>query len=138
VARIDPATSKVRFDAVGSAAAACARVLPAPGGYWLDDTECSASYYRWDARKQKITAQVDPSPNADYGAVVVGNALYTGEAVCGASGCTQGLLVKRDVVTGAQLTEQVVGIQAFLPHFAAGSFWAADFDDGTLQRVADF
>src|SRR5205814_886671 len=37
VARIDPTTGKVRYDRVGTAAA-CARIMPSPGGYWLDDT----------------------------------------------------------------------------------------------------
>jgi YVTN family beta-propeller protein len=140
VARIDPSTGKVRYDAVGFDAAACAHVLPAPGGYWLDDTECSPFYYRWDARRSRITETLDPTTDVrhDWGAVIANNALYTAEFDCGDSGCTAGYLVKRDVTTGAQVTEQTFGIEAMLPHFAAGSFWVGDFDDGTLQRVANF
>ena len=138
VARIDPHTGRVRYDKVGTDAAACARILPVTGGYWLDDTECSPSYYRWDSRTQHIIATVDPSPWRDWGAVVIGNALYTAQFACDDTGCTQGLLVKRDAATGVEISEQNVGIEAFLPHFAAGSFWIGDFDNSTLQRVAAF
>jgi YVTN family beta-propeller protein len=140
VARIDPGTGKVRYDNVGYGAASCAHILPVSGGYWLDDTECSFSYFHWDARRSRITTEVDPSVNGrhDWGAVVANNALYTGEFDCDDNGCFQGHLVKRDVVTGAEIAEQDVGIEAFLPHFAAGSFWAADFDLSTLHRVANF
>jgi hypothetical protein len=139
VARIDPATAKVRYDAVGAAAASCAHLLPAPGGYWLDDTECSPTYYRWDARRSRITATLDPTTptHGDWGAVVVNNALYTTEYEC-PSDCTQGLIVKRDAATGAEIAQQSVGTEAELVHFATGSFWAGDFFDSTLQRVANF
>jgi hypothetical protein len=140
VARIDPASGKVRYDAVGQDAASCAHILPSAGGYWLDDTECSPFYYHWDARRSRITATLDPTApgHGDWGAVVIGGYLYTGEYLCDQNGCTAGLLVKRDAVTGAGIAEQSFGIEGFLPHFAAGSFWVADFDDGTLQRVASF
>lgn len=140
VARIDPSSGKVHYDAVGYAAASCAHLLPVTGGYWLDDTECAAQYYRWDARRNRITTVLDPTSDVrhDWGAVVVGNALYTGEFDCDENGCFQGHLVKRDAATGAEITEQDVGIEAFLPHFAAGSFWAADFDLSALNRVASF
>jgi hypothetical protein len=140
VARIDPATGKVHYDNVGYDAAGCAHLLPAPGGYWLDDTECSPAYYRWDAHRGRITSVLDPTSDVrgDWGAVVVGNALYTGEFECDDVSCFQGYLVKRDVVTGAEIAEQDVGIESFLPHFAAGSFWTGDFDISALNRVASF
>ena len=69
VARIDP-TGKVRYDAVGSVAANCAVLIAAPGGYWLDDTGCSNSYYRWDDARKRITATVGDAPAQDWGAVV--------------------------------------------------------------------
>jgi streptogramin lyase len=137
VARINPRSSTVRYDAVGGDAARCARVLPVRGGYWLDDTECSNSYYRWDARTGRITVVVTPDRPA-FGSAVVNNKLYTGEFDCTDSGCTEGHLVKRNAVTGTALADHGFGIEALLPHFAAGSFWVADFDNGTLQRVADF
>lgn len=140
VARIDPSSGKVHYDNVGFDAAGCAHLLPVPGGYWLDDTECSTTYYRWDAHRSRISVTLDPTApgHGDWGAVVVKNALYTGEFECDDNGCYQGHLVKRDLVTGAEIAEQDVGIEAFLPHFAAGSFWAADFDLSTLNRVASF
>jgi streptogramin lyase len=140
VAHIDPVKGKVRYDNVGYAAASCAHLLPSSGGYWLDDTECSPAYYRWDTRRGRISVTLDPTSDIrhDWGAVVVNEALYTGEFECGDVGCYQGHLVKRDVITGAEISEQNVGIEAFLPHFAAGSFWAADFDTTTLHRVATF
>lgn len=137
VARIDPSTGKVHYDAVGSDAAMCARLLPSRGGYWLDDTECSPNYYRWDAHKKRITTVLTP-PAGDWGAVIVDGALYTGEFTCNDSGCTDGKLVKRNVITGAEVAERSVGIEAFLPHFAGGAFWVADFDDSALQRVDYF
>jgi streptogramin lyase len=139
VARIDPTSGKVHYDAVGYAAAACANLLPVSGGYWLDDTECSPFYYRWDAHRGRIVVTLDPTSDVrhDWGAVVVGNALYTGEFDC-TDLCTQGYLVKRDAGTGAVIGEQTTSTEAFLPHFAAGSFWVADFDDAALQRVASF
>jgi hypothetical protein len=139
VARIDPGTGRVRYDVVGRDAAACAKLLPVAGGYWLDDTECATTYYRWDARRGRISVVLDPTSDVrhDWGAVVVGSALYTGEFDC-ADVCTQGLLVKRDSVSGAEIAESTFGIESFLPHFAAGSFWVGDFDDATLQRVAAF
>jgi len=140
VVRIDPASGRVHYDNVGFDAAACAHLLPAPGGYWLDDTECAAQYYRWDAHRGRISVTLDPTSDVrhDWGAVVANNALYTGEFECDDNGCYQGHLVKRDLTTGAEITQQDVGIEAFLPHFAAGSFWAADFDISTLNRVANF
>jgi streptogramin lyase len=140
VARIAPSTGKVGYDQVGVAAAGCANLLPVSGGYWLDDTECSPSYYRWDTKKQRITATLDPtSPgHGDWGAAVVGGALYTSETDCGEINCTGGYLVKRDVATGAEISETTFGIEAFITHYAAGSFWVADFDSATLQRVAAF
>ena len=140
VARIDPRTAKVRYDNVGRAAASCAQLLPASNGYWLDDTECGTQYFRWDARRARITTTLDPTSDVrhDWGAVVANDVLYTGEFICGDTGCTQGYLVKRDVLTGAEITEQPVGTESFLPHFAAGSFWVGDFDNATLQRVASF
>lgn len=142
VARIDPGTAKVRYDNVGHDAASCAHLLPAPGGYWLDDTECSAQYYRWDSRRGRITVTLDPTNDIhhDWGATVVGNALYTGEFDCDPDtfACYHGYLVKRDAGTGAEIAQQDVGIEGFLPHFAGGSFWAADFDASTLHRVATF
>lgn len=141
VARIDPSSGKVRYDAVGYDAASCAHLLAAPGGYWLDDTECSPFYYRWDAHRSRITTRLDPTApgHGDWGAVLANGALYTAEYDCGdTGGCTQGYLVKRDAFTGAEITEQLVGIEAILPHFAAGSFWTGDIDNGTLQRVANF
>jgi streptogramin lyase len=137
VARIDPATGRVRYDAVGADAAACAKLLPVAGGYWLDDTECSYSYYRWNARARRISAVVTPD-RSDWGAVVVNHHLYTGEFDCDDTGCHGGYLVKRDGVTGAEMSVRTVQTEAFLPHFAAASFWVADFDDSTLQRVARF
>jgi streptogramin lyase len=137
VARIRPRTGTVHYDAVGFDAAACANLLPASGGYWLDDTECSFSYYRWDARTRRIAAVVTPDRH-DWGAVVAHHHLYTGEFDCDDNGCTGGYLVKRNDVTGAQISEQTVPTEAFLPQYAAGSFWVADFDDATLQRVASF
>lgn len=142
VARIDPATGKVRYDNVGYDAASCAHLLPVTGGYWLDDTECSPAYFRWDAHRSRISTVLDPTNDVhhDWGAVVVSGALYTGEFDCDPDTfvCYQGYLVKRDVVTGAEITEQDVGIESFLPHFAAGSFWTGDFDVSALNRVANF
>jgi streptogramin lyase len=140
VARINPRSGAVHYDKVGFDAASCAHILPVPGGYWLDDTECSPNYFRWNAHTHRITTALDPTSDTrhDWGATVVDGALYTGEFDCDETGCTQGLLVKRDAVSGAEISEVSVGIEAMLPHFAAGSFWAADFDNGTLQRVADF
>ncbi|MGN6608833.1 MAG: YncE family protein [Jatrophihabitans sp.] len=138
VARIDPATARVRYDAVGTAAAACARILPAAGGYWLDDTECGIDYYRWDAHRQRITVTLDPTPHFDWGAAVVGGRLYTGEFHCDDGGCEQGWLVERDGVTGAVIASQDIGAEDYLPSFAAGGFWVADWDAGLLRRVAAF
>jgi streptogramin lyase len=137
VARIDPGNGAVHYDKVGGDAASCATVLPVRGGYWLDDTECSNSYYRWSARTRRITAVVTPDRH-DWGAVVRHNRLYTAEFDCGDSGCTGGYLIKRNGVTGAEITTRTVPTEAFLPHFAAGSFWVADWDDATLQRVPSF
>jgi streptogramin lyase len=138
VARIDPRTSRVRYDAVGYEAAACARLLAAEGGYWLDDTECSNSYYRWDATARAITAQVSPYPLGDFGAVVVGNALYTAEYRCTDTGCSHGQLVKRDATSGAVLAHRQVAEEAFIVHFAAGSFWVGDWDAASLVRIGYF
>lgn len=139
VAHVDPVRGRVAsYDAVGSDPASCARILPAPGGYWLDDTECSFTYYRWDSAAGAITTQIDPQPRGDWGAVVVGNAIYTGESRCNNVACLHGYLVKYDAVTGAKLAQRVVGIEDFLPHFAHGAFWVADWDDATLTRVAGF
>jgi streptogramin lyase len=140
IARIDPGTGKVRYDAVGTAAAACARILPVAGGYWLDDTECSPFYFRWDARRSRISVALDPTTDVlhDWGAVVVGNAFYTDEFTCDAVACSHGLIVKRDPVTGAEMTEQSFGTDMVLPHYAAGSLWIGDFEDSALQRVAAF
>jgi YVTN family beta-propeller protein len=140
VARINPSTGRVRYDVVGPAAAACAHILPVRGGYWLDDTECGPAYFRWSSSAHRITATVDPTTDVhhDWGAVVRAHALYTGEFDCTDTGCTHGVLVKRDLSTGAVLAERSVGVEALLPHFAAGSFWVADFDDATLQRVRAF
>jgi hypothetical protein len=140
VARIDPSSGHVRYDRVGRDAASCAHILPVPGGYWLDDTECAPTYYRWSATARRITAVLDPTSDVrhDWGAVVHGHALYTDEFQCDDTACTQGELVKRNLRTGAEITERVVGIEGFLPHFAAGSFWVADFDNGTVQRVGAF
>ncbi len=137
VARIDPSTGRVRYDLVGADAASCARILPASGGYWLDDTECSQSYYRWNARTKRISTVLTP-PAGDWGAVIVRGALYTGEYMCNDTGCTHGKLVKRNVVTGAEISHRGVGIEAFLPHYAAGAFWVADFDDSALLRADHF
>ena len=140
VAHLDPHAGRiVGYDAVGPDAAACAHILPMPGGYWLDDTECSSSYYRWDTSAARITAHIDPSPHHDFGSVVVGDALYTGEFRCGPSGCTRGFLGKYDAVTGARLAQRVVDTDdALLPHFVRGTFWVGHFDAGTVQRVALF
>ena len=138
VARIDPRTSRVRYDAVGRDAAGCARVLPAPRGYWLDDTSCSDSYYRWDATARQITVEVNPDPVHDFGAVVVGDALYTAEFTCNDISCSHGRLVKWDAVTGAMLAHRHVGEEAFLVHYAAGSFWVGDWDAGALVRIGYF
>jgi len=138
VARIDPRTSRVHYDAVGRDAASCGRIMPAPGGYWLDDTECSASYYRWDYAAQQITVEVNPQPLNDFGGVVVGDALYTAEFHCGAVACSHGRLVKWDAVTGVMLASRHVGEEAFLVHYAAGSFWVGDWDAGALIRVRHF
>jgi hypothetical protein len=139
VARIDVHTFGVTYDNVGFDAASCAHLLPVPGGYWLDDTECSPFYYRWDVSSASITVQLDPTTRHrhDWGATVAGGALYTGEFLC-ARTCTQGFLVKRDLVTGAEIGEQRAGSEADLPHFAAGSVWVGDFTNGTLQRLAAF
>jgi streptogramin lyase len=138
VARVDPDRGRVvGYDAVGYDAAACARVLPAPGGYWLDDTECAFTYYRWDDAAGAITAQVDPEPRHDFGSVVVGKALYTGEFTCTDTGCTA-FLYKYDAVTGAKLARRHTGDDALLPHFAAGTFWVGHWGDGTVVRLARF
>src|SRR5581483_9240422 len=100
--RIDVHTFVVTYDNVGFDAAACAVVLPVPGGYWLDDTQCSPFYFRWDASSAQITETLNPTTNHrhDWGATVANGALYTGEFSCGRRTCTQGYLVKRDLSTG--------------------------------------
>lgn len=140
VASVDLHTFAVTYDTVGFDAAACAHLLPVPGGYWLDDTECSPFYYRWDATSAQITAQLDPTTTHrhDWGATVAGGALYTAEFNCGRAMCTQGYLVKRDLVTGAEISQMRAGSEADLPHYAAGSLWVGDFTNGTLQRLAAF
>lgn len=140
VAHLDPRVGRVvGYYAVGPDAAACAHILPAPGGYWLDDTECSFSYYRWDSAAAEITAHIDPTPRNDFGSVVVGDALYTGEFRCDDTGCTRGYLVKYDAVTGTEVAQRVVDTDdALLPHFARGAFWVGHWDAGTVQRVARF
>ncbi len=140
VAHLDPRIGRVvGYDDVGADAASCAHILPAPGGYWLDDTECSFTYYRWDAASAQITAQINPQPRNDFGSVVVGNAIYTGEFRCNAAACTRGFLVKYDAVTGMRLAQRVIDTDdAVLPHFVRGTFWVAHSDAGTVQRVALF
>lgn len=138
VARLDPRTLRVRYDQVGTAAAQCAHILPAPGGYWLDDTECSYDYFRWDAATRTITADVTPLRTNDFGAVVVGSALYTAEFDCTDVSCGNGHLIKRDVYTGAVLADVSTGNDASAPHFADGSLWVGNWADVTLERVALF
>ena len=137
VARINTSTGRVRYDEVGSDAAACAVLRPSPGGYWLDDTDCSNSYYRWDDAHRRISTEVAAAPLGDYGAAVVGSYLYTAEYSC-TDTCTDGQLVKRDAVTGAPITTVATGEEAFMVHFAADSFWVGDWDAGALVRVANF
>lgn len=138
VARIDIRTHAVRYDRVGVDAAACARILPVPGGYWLDDTDCGAAYYRWTDHAHALTASIDPSPTHDYGAVVVGSVLYAGEYECGPDTCFDGKLGKYDATTGAPLGLEHIGDDASLPNFAAGSLWVGDWANGAIQRVTPF
>ena len=142
VARINPRNFVVHYDNVGTDAALCAQILPVPGGYWLDDTECEFNYYRWDAATKRITATVDPEPTHDYGAAVVGNALYAAEYQCDDTTdvCSDGTLAKYDATTGAFLASEPVGPDpANLPHYADGSLWVGDWNfnggDGSIQRV---
>ena len=140
VARINPRTFAVHYDNVGYAAAACAQILPTTGGYWLDDTDCEFQYYRWDYATKRISATIDPEPTHDYGAAVVGNALYAAEFQCDADyNCSDGTLAKYDATTGAQLAAQPVSGDAVnFPYYAAGSLWVGDWTAGTVVRVDVF
>ncbi len=129
---------KVTYDHPGRDATACAAIHPVPGGYWLDDTDCSESYYRWTSSAKSITATVDSSaespPRRDLGSFVYGGAFYTGEAVCGDT-CTRAELVERDIATGDVLSRRVVpGDWAAFPRVAAGAWWTDDFDHAVLHR----
>lgn len=137
VVHVDPKTHTVHYDRVGYDAAACAHILPTTGGYWLDDTECAYTYYRWDYHAHAVTATVDPEPLHDFGAVVVGNALYAGEFDCPDDVCT-GWLAKYDATTGAALGTETLGADATMPHFAAGELWVGDWVNHAIQRVSTF
>jgi hypothetical protein len=132
VAEIDTTTLRVRYDHVAPAMA-CANVLPVPGGYWLDDTECSNDLYRWSTSRSTITARLAVSRCA-YGAAVLRGNLYTGEAACDANGYHAGYLVKRDLDTGQELSQLMFPRPAFLPWLAKGWIWLSDLQNG-LRKV---
>jgi hypothetical protein len=137
VAHVSGDTYRVTYDAVGTDAAACAAILPVPGGYWLDDSDCGRSYYRWGASAHAITARFTTT-HVTAGGVYHHGALYLGGAACGPSGCTQGLIDKYDAASGSHLGHQVVGTQALLPAVAFRSLWTIDLDHSVLQRTAIF
>lgn len=139
VAHVDPDRGRIiGYDQVGADAAACARLIPASGGYWLDDTECSYSYYRWDSATAAITAEINSQPRGDWGAAVVGSATYTAEYSCNDVRCV-GFLAKYDATTGVALGQRALGTGvALLPHFARHSLWVGRWDAGTVERVAVF
>jgi YVTN family beta-propeller protein len=137
VAHVSGSTYRVTYDAVGADAASCAAIIPVPGGYWLDDSDCGRSYYRWDTSAHAITTRFTVT-HVTAGGVYHQGALYLGGASCGPDGCTQGLIDKYDATSGAHLGRQVVGTEAFLPAAAFGSFWTIDLDNSVLQRSATF
>jgi len=137
VAHVSGSTYRVTYDAVGTDAAACAAILPVPGGYWLDDSDCGRSYYRWGTSAHAITTQLTAT-HVTAGGVYHHGAIYLGGANCGPGGCTQGLIDKYDATSGRHLGQQVVGTEAFLPAVTFNSIWTIDLDNSVLQRTAIF
>jgi hypothetical protein len=137
VAHVSERTYRVTYDAVGADAAACPAIVPVPGGYWLDDSDCGRSYYRWGTAAHAITAQFTTT-HVTAGGVYHHGALYLGGAACGQTGCTQGLIDKYDARSGRHLARRVVGTQALLPAVALRSLWTIDLDHSVLQRTTIF
>ena len=137
VAHVSADTYRVTYDAVGADAAACAAIVPVPGGYWLDDSDCGRSYFHWGTSAHAITAHFTAT-HVTAGGVYHRGALYLGGAACGPSGCTQGLIDKYDASSGRHLGHRVVGTQALLPAVAFRSLWTIDLDHSVLQRTTIF
>ncbi|MEP6642263.1 MAG: hypothetical protein ABJB93_10195 [Gaiellales bacterium] len=137
VAHVSARTYRVTYDAVGADAAACASIVPVPGGYWLDDSDCGRAYYRWGTSAHAITTHFTAA-HLTAGGVYRAGALYLGGSACGPTGCTQGLIDKYDATSGAHLAQQIIGTQALLPSIVFNSLWTVDLDHSVLQRSALF
>jgi YVTN family beta-propeller protein len=140
VAHVSADGRRVWYDTVGAEPLACARILPVPDGYWLDDTDCNGdnSYFHWSSSARAITDMfITPK---GFGAVYANGFLYTGGAHCDANfNCSGGLIDKHDSSTGALLTRRHVGpVDAWLPHLALGALWSFDLDNLRLQRSPVF
>ena len=145
VLQIDPQTLAVTHVESVAPAAACGPVRPAPGGFWIDDSDCGSPLIsRYSLTSHRIVAQVNTQPGCLVGTVVRAGYLYDAQSrtTTGAPNyaCLGGQVVKRDIRTGRPVAvEHVYGVGvAWTLGYAAGSFWTARYTDNELLRLRDF
>lgn len=139
VVRVDPLTMTVRAREHVGPALACGRLLPAPGGFWMDDSDCSREMARYDLTTHKVALRfVQPNVCTSNG-IVAGGYLYTAQSTGFDPnlGCSGGAVVKRNLTTGVAVkTKSVTNV--FTIGYALGSIWANDPADNVVQRLKTF
>ncbi len=140
VVRIDPATNTVVQTENVAPAAACGRILEAPDGFWLDDSDCSNTVSRYDLTSHSIAASFTVD-DCLLGAAVFDGVLYTAQDAFHPRtyACRGGSLVKRDLMTGDVVATQPVGSDAFDVIGLGDSLWTNNFQyTNRVLRVTPF
>jgi outer membrane protein assembly factor BamB len=125
---IDPSTNRVVGRHNDAPAYNCGRLDPAPGALWVDDSDCSNAFSRYDLATGRVTKTVTvPDATCLLGMAVLDGYLWTVQAVRQQSGdCTQGALVRRNVRTGVVLGRIRVGVSPFEVFRIGSSLWTND------------
>ncbi len=125
---LDPATNRIVGRHRDAAAYNCGRLDPAPGAIWIDDSDCSNNFSRFDLSTGRITKTVTiPFATCLAGMTVFAGYLWTAEATRQPSGdCTAGELVRRDLQTGAVLGHIDIGVFGLEVFGMRHSLWTND------------
>jgi len=134
---IDPTSNRVVAHHRDAAAYNCGRLDPAPGAMWIDDSDCSNNFSRYDLQTNRVTKTVTiPFATCLLGMAVFHGYLWTAESVRQPSGdCTSGALVRRNLRTGAVLGRIRVGVGAFEVFRIGRSLWTNYFTDRVLRVI---
>ncbi len=125
---IDPNTNRIVARHNDAPAYNCGRLDPAPGALWIDDSDCSNTFSRFDRATGRITRTVTiPNATCLLGMAVFHGYLWTAESVRQPSGnCTSGALVRRNLRTGAVLGRIRLGVFELELFGIGSSLWTND------------